>query len=375
MPHYPKPRWRKDRNTWVVEVGKTLYTLGPDRDRALERYHQLMADPSVKRTSSPPIRGVSPTLQQAADQYLDHVQATCQASTYETARARLELACDAFGERRLDRIEPVEVERWLAGRGRSDSTRRAYLVAFRAAVKHARRRPTCYAGPDPTAEVPTPPATRRERVLEADELRAMLSAASSPFREFLEALAITGARPHILADLEVSGIRWASGEAVVRSKRRDYTLHLTPRLEAILRPLAAQHEAGLVFRTSRGGRWTRNAIRLRVSRLRESLGLDAGVVAYTFRHTFATDALARGESPAVVAEVMGHRDLTMLSRHYSHLARRRTSVRELAARAAESVPGGCDAGGEAPSPPRRGTRPGRARKSGQSRPARRGGEP
>lgn len=338
MPHFPKPRYRKDRGVWVVEVRKTLHTLGPDKDAAFEAYHRLMADPAVRAESPAVRRGEVPTVTQAGDLYLDHVRATKAPATYATERARVEIACDAFGDRRLDRLEPGEVERWLASGRWSDSTRRAYLRALRSLVRFARRRPTCYGGPDPTAEVPLPKATRRERVLDPEELSRLLAAATPPFREFLEALAVSGARPDALSNLDARSIRWEAGEATVRSKGRSYTLILTDRLRAILGPLAERYPTGPLFRTARGERWTRNSIRLRMARLREKAGVSADVVAYTLRHTFATDALARGESPAVVAEIMGHRDMSMLSRHYAHLARRRGALREAAGRAAGSVP-------------------------------------
>jgi integrase/recombinase XerD len=41
---------------------------------------------------------------------------------------------------------------------------------------------------------------------------------------------------------------------------------------------------------------------------------------HVFRHSYATWALRRGMNPLQLQKILGHRDLTMISRVYSHLA-------------------------------------------------------
>ena len=55
-------------------------------------------------------------------------------------------------------------------------------------------------------------------------------------------------------------------------------------------------------------------------------GLKA--IAYGYRHTFATDALARGVPDAQVAELLGHSGTAMLHKHYSHLTARSQVLRD-----------------------------------------------
>ena len=74
----------------------------------------------------------------------------------------------------------------------------------------------------------------------------------------------------------------------------------------------------------------RNAVRCRFRRLRQKLGLDAGVVAYAFRHSWTTDALEKGVPIATVAELLGHSDTKMVSAHYSHLHEKREHLRTAA---------------------------------------------
>jgi integrase len=86
---------------------------------------------------------------------------------------------------------------------------------------------------------------------------------------------------------------------------------------------------------TRGKPWTRNAIRIRFRRLRKRLGLPKGVVAYTYRHSFCTDALEKGVPIATVAELMGHVDSKMVSAVYSKLSQRRQHLSDMATKAAD----------------------------------------
>ena len=51
-------------------------------------------------------------------------------------------------------------------------------------------------------------------------------------------------------------------------------------------------------------------------------------IAYGYRHSFATDALAKGVPDAQVAALLGHSGTAMLHRHYAHLGARAKALRE-----------------------------------------------
>ena len=42
MPRDPKPWFRKDRDAWFVTINGRRYNLGPDRNAAHDRFHELM---------------------------------------------------------------------------------------------------------------------------------------------------------------------------------------------------------------------------------------------------------------------------------------------------------------------------------------------
>src|SRR5947208_678008 len=72
--------------------------------------------------------------------------------------------------------------------------------------------------------------------------------------------------------------------------------------------------------TGKDSLWTMNAVRLQITRLRERLGLADDLCAYLARHGFGTRAILNGVNPSVVAELMGHNSLEMVSKVYVHLA-------------------------------------------------------
>jgi integrase len=190
-----------------------------------------------------------------------------------------------------------------------------------------------------------PAVRRREKLLTPAEQEALFEAAGDQaFRDLLTALRVTGARPGEVmrvtaADVDPDACVWVLGRHKTADKTgKPRVIYLTPAMVGLSRRLCERHPAGPLFRNRAGRPWNRNAVRCRFRRLREKLGLDPGVVAYAFRHTWATDALERQVPIATVAELMGHSDTSMVSAHYSHLHERREHLRAAARAVRPSEP-------------------------------------
>ena len=85
----------------------------------------------------------------------------------------------------------------------------------------------------------------------------------------------------------------------------------------LCRELIGDRTNGYIFRNHFGGRWKKSAIRNRMIKLCEELGMER--VPYEFRHRWASDAInQRGINPALVALQLGHTDLKMLMKTYLH---------------------------------------------------------
>ena len=93
-----------------------------------------------------------------------------------------------------------------------------------------------------------------------------------------------------------------------------------------------------VFLNTEGEPWTKNAVRLQMTRLREKLGLADDLTAYLARHGFGTRAILNGVNPSVVAELMGHSSLEMVSKVYVHLADQHVHLKQAVEKISPSTP-------------------------------------
>jgi integrase len=207
------------------------------------------------------------------------------------------------------------------------------LNAVKIAYRWARKKG--HLAVNPIADMELPRAKRRTKVPTHDQVEVILAAAwGQPFRDFLLALRETGARPSEIRTLAAEGVDLDAGTWTVRNKTRTATgeetrtIYLTPAAIELTRRRLAEFPDGLVFRNSRGERWTKGAIAYRFVRLQAKLGYGPECTAYAFRHLWITDALERGVNPATVAELAGHKDLTMIMKIYNHIKQRTDHLRE-----------------------------------------------
>jgi integrase len=181
-------------------------------------------------------------------------------------------------------------------------------------------------------ERPKPP---RQRAMSDGEFQALSDHAGGPFRDFLRALYLTGARPKELREL-----RWTqvhedrlvlTTQKTSRKVGKPRVIFLDGEMKAMIQRLRGNGHTH-VFLNTRGEPWTVNAVRLQVERLKKGLGLAPDLCAYLARHGFGTRAVLRGVNTSVVAELMGHSSLEMVSKVYVHLADQHEHLREAVGR-------------------------------------------
>lgn len=114
-------------------------------------------------------------------------------------------------------------------------------------------------------------------------------------------------------------------------------LGVGPRLLAVLRSLVERMEPGqkYVFRTPRGGHWTKDNLGRYYARFRAIAGVPIDIKMCSVRHGFAVRLLADGVTSAkAVADQLGHSGTRMVDSIYGAETRHDANlVRELAARA------------------------------------------
>lgn len=188
---------------------------------------------------------------------------------------------------------------------------------------------------NPFARIKLLPAEGRQRVATEEEYQTLLSSCTDDaFRDVLIAMRYTPARPGDVRSLTWANVQWDQRRWVIPKHKTSKTakrpkpriIGMNDAVEALLRrrQKACGH-AERVFVNSHGKPWTRNALGLRMRRLRKRAGIkpDANgeeFVLYTNRHTFLTyGAMNPDVSKATLKEVAGVTSDATID-HYTHIA-------------------------------------------------------
>lgn len=236
----------------------------------------------------------------------------------------------------------------MARKGWGAARRRAAVQAVRAVTRWATQ--TGSIGRDPLAGMKPPPAVARDFDATIDIRTAVRTAATDEaWGNFLAAAEATGCRPGEVAtvtaaDFDPTAGTWSVANKTARTTGETHRIvFLPPALVDLCRRLAKEHPTGPLFLNSLGRPWKRWAWGARMRRARKKLGLSSKLVTYSLRAAFAGDAIEANVNPLIIAELMGHRSTSMISKHYSRIAQRRNAMHDALARFRGDVP--------APAPP------------------------
>ncbi len=391
MPHYPKPFFRAPRGLWYVQIDGRQVNLGPDRDEAFRRYHDLMA-----RGRDRPEPATGDAVVSVLDAFLDWCQKHRAARTYDWYRDYLQSFADSIPcGLSVAQLRPIHVQQWVDsqpgwGRGKRcaiTAVQRAFIWAAKMGLIEA----------NPVRHVEKPRAGRRDVVITPEEYAWILGhVRDEPFRDLLVVCLGTGCRPQeVLAvearHVDLNGGRWVFPPDEAKGKKAHRVVYLTERALEITQRLAARHPEGPLFRNTDGRPWHPYALNCRFGRLRLAHGsqriqelrlmppkikrLDAAqrrdpkargeheravtlrreriaVLArehgtkwclYHFRHSFATRMLEAGTDALTVSALLGHADGAMLAKVYSHLSKNVAYLRDAVkvAGAAQEVSRSC----------------------------------
>lgn len=322
MPRKPQPWFRTSTNWWMVTVGGRQYKLvdGEDnRDAAYDAFYRLMTT-MVDSPESP-----DTTVASLCDAFLDWSKKNQAAKTYQGHVFWLQSFVEACGQRKAVELKPYHITQWVDSKRTwrsSNSKYNAVRIAKRV-FSWAVEQQLVDNSPLQGMRAPTP-ESRNDSMDEA-VYRSLRRAAPRPLKCVLFALRQTGARPSEICQLtwdQVLGDRCVITKHKTAGKTgRPRVIYLSRNMRRLLRILRQRRgEATFVFLNCEGEPWNTDSIRQQLKRLKEKLKLKGNVYSYQLRHTFATNAILRGESTAVVAEMLGHVDTVMVSRVYAHLA-------------------------------------------------------
>lgn len=315
MARFRKPFFRPSRGLWYVWLDGKQVNLGPDREAAFTRYHELMRD------RPPPLTDDHVLV--VVNAFLEFVQQHRSADTYRWYKDRLQLFIDAIPpDLTLAQLKPHHVQRWIDGyAGIASGSKRNYCRSVVRCLNWAEEQG--YVQRSPLAHFKKPPGGRREEVVPAETYARILELTKDQaFRDLLTVTWETGARPQETLRVEarhvdLAGERWLFPAAESKGGKCR-VVYLTPVALAITRRLLAERPEGPLFRNTDGQPWTPDATNCRFRTLRKKVVKKFCL--YHFRHTWMNRLLLSGVDSLTVSVLAGHADPSVMVKHYQHLS-------------------------------------------------------
>jgi integrase len=315
-----KPWFREQNATWYFYCNreKRQVSLGTDKKAAFEEWHRRNSIPAPDAPNAP--------LVTIFDAYANHLARNNAKATLKLRLLYIKPFCRQVGHLPAASLKKFHLTEWLDSKNFKDGARRGAIVSIKAALNWAESQDLIDA--NPLNKYQAPSEGRREQLVSEADQKRILAHAGVHYRLVVQALRHTGCRPFEVRTVDAAkfhGDSWVFPPAAHKTGKktgRKRVVHLTPCMVTLTRILAHHRPTGPLFLNSVGGPWTCNAIRVRMLRLRKTLDLPAGTVAYSFRHTFTTDGIANGMPSITMATLLGHGNTAMIDKHYGHLDQR-----------------------------------------------------
>jgi len=329
-----------------ISIGRHgVIAAGAARRRAVRLIARIKSGEEVAELQRRAAAG--PTVAELAARYLkEHVEVRCKPATVNRVRSVLSRhLLPPFGGTRIETVESRRVWALRNALHATPSTANHAVNTLSAMFRLAATWGLVPEGINPCAEVARYRVQRRERFMtgaEFERLGAVLNAAeasgevSSGVADAIRLLMLTGCRKTEILALRWEEVDFERGELrLADSKTGPRTVPLSPAAGRILRER-------LRHRCPQDGAWVFPG-RVPETRLRD-VGVpwrkirtraDLGDLRlHDLRHSFASRALALGESLPAIGRLLGHSEVQTTAR-YAHLAE--DSVKAAAARVAASI--------------------------------------
>ena len=161
------------------------------------------------------------------------------------------------------------------------------------------------------------------RYLSTEECRRLINACAPGFRQLVQAAVLTGCRYGELCAMRVSDYNPDAGTAHVRDSKGGKSRHIPltdEGREFFARAAVGRLGGDLLFTRASGGLPWRSSHQQRpLQRACANAKVEPAVSFHVLRHSYGSLLAARGVPLQVIAEVLGHADTRITSRHYAHL--------------------------------------------------------
>jgi integrase len=347
MPRPSAPWFRAAKNTWYCTLDGRKVSLGvrgeENHKQAMTAWHRLMGGLPLEMPQKPPQTHEPPPadskperkpacVQSVITAFLADAESRVGGETQRGYRKYLLPVAARFGNRDAERLTVSEAEAYARKPAWSSTYRANVLSTLITAFRWAERERLISRSPLHGLRKPARASRGAKAIVSAEAHARLCEHADAFFRAFLQLLWLTGGRPGEIAGLQAEDLDPVQGVAVLAEHKTAHlgkvrVLFLSAEAVAVLRERLALHPEGLLFPGEDGQRMTPQAVGCRLRRLCVKAGVKH-CIAYGFRHTFATDALAKGVPDAQVAALLGHAGTAMLHKHYAHLGVRAKALRD-----------------------------------------------
>jgi integrase/recombinase XerC len=323
-----KPWLRKRDGWWYVGEARggrfVQRKLSQDREEAFRIWRSLRATPAVR----------GPSISGLASQWARWAERNRRPATVAWYGSILSPFLETYGAETCANLAPYHVTTHCVAVGAGSATERALVTCLKAMLNWGVSQGLIEK--NPLAAMKRPPGKKREYLV-VDEQRVLLLREANPeLRLAIYALWNLGCRPEAIRTVTAANYisameAWVfpAGRHKTGSKTgRPLVVYMTPCMDTLTRILARYRPAGPLFLNAKGKPWTKDTINYAFTKLRKRLGLPKELLPYSFRHTFTTNALLKGIGIAAAAELLGHTDTSMVSRHYGHLDQHQKHLRD-----------------------------------------------
>jgi integrase len=330
----PKLNWTPSLGQFTVTINKKLHRLGTDHAEAERQFRFLLQKHELAEPAS-----AAATFAEVADAWLEHVRTTQDPERFRLCKGRVNEFLAFLGrDIPVKDLRAHHVESWIESKEglKAAGSKRLYKAMILAALNWAASNRVRLIAANPLKGRLTLPEgeSRGGEAVWPQEVFDLVIANSNPrYGDFLRALAWTGARPSTVRKVEArhynARLRVWDVEDIYRGRlaRKKYVrrIWLSPAVVEMVERLNAAWPEGPIFRTPGGRPFPKEPNTLVLFKLRKRLArmgtpLPEGISIYGLRHTFATRFLVEHpDKLEYLRELLGHKDLEMIRRHYGHL--------------------------------------------------------
>jgi integrase len=330
----PKLNWTPCHKQYTATIDGKLHRLGKDRAVAERQFRFLI----TKADLAEPVTS-SPTFGEVADAWLEHVSLTMDRERFRLCKGRINEFIGFLGrDIHVKDMRPSHVESWIVSRPnlKSPGTKRLYKAMILAALNWAASNKVRMIAANPLKgriELPEGRSRGGEAVWPQEIWDTVIAESNHRYVDFLRAPAWTGARPSTIRKIEArhynAHLRVWDTEEIYRGrisrKKIVKRVWLNPDMVEMVERLNGEWPEGPIFRSVNGKPFPVDSNYLVLFKLKERLKregrpLPDGITLYGLRHTWASRFLVEHpDKIEYLREMLGHRDTTMIVKHYGHL--------------------------------------------------------